>query len=86
MLIVNGTETEPWKYIRNVQHAQYTPYHENPTLDLNSENMRCGRNATISGRESGDVATAVSGDVVGFVPSGLVCPTLLWPRLMPWFA
>lgn len=49
-----------------------TPYQENPMLDLNSENIRCGRNGAISGRES-DVATVVAGDVVGFLPSSLVC-------------
>ncbi|SPO04829.1 uncharacterized protein DNG_07514 [Cephalotrichum gorgonifer] len=77
-LVTNGTETEPWQYVRNVTAgpATYTIpnlplYQENPMLDVNSENMRCGRNATISGRGS-DVATVVAGGTVGFLSSSMI--------------
>ena len=47
-------------------------------MDLGSDNMRCGRNGTLSGRGS-DIATVVAGDVVGFKSSGKVSRYQLQP-------
>ncbi|KAF2451656.1 lytic polysaccharide monooxygenase [Karstenula rhodostoma CBS 690.94] len=71
-LLVNETFSPVFLYTRRVSdetHAgngpSYPPFHEK---DLESPDIRCGRDATVSGVET-DVATIVAGSKVGFRPN-----------------
>jgi hypothetical protein len=74
--IVNGTITNPWQYVRDVdaingwgvgegdRAIEY--YKMSPNMDpLDESTIRCGRNATKFGVTT-DVATVEAGDEVGF--------------------
>ncbi|KAF2835028.1 lytic polysaccharide monooxygenase [Patellaria atrata CBS 101060] len=67
-LIVNGTVTEDWKYVRKVFrdpliNADYGMI--SPHYDLYHETMRCGRQAARSGPTT-ETAIVEAGDEVGF--------------------
>lgn len=76
-LIVNGTITNPWQYVRDVDRVYDYGDGETeaskeynkmiPNMDpLDESTIRCGRNATKFGPTT-DIATVEAGDEVGFV-------------------
>lgn len=73
ILLVNDTETPPWKYVRDVgpQYA-YSEYGDSgdfpkvtPQMDINDLNITCGRRAFDSAAVT-DTADVLAGSEVGF--------------------
>ncbi|KAJ4301499.1 hypothetical protein N0V90_003591 [Kalmusia sp. IMI 367209] len=70
--LVNETMSSAFKYTRRVSDAthagngpSYPPFY---ARDLSSSDIRCGRNATVSGIDT-EVATVIAGTKVGFRPN-----------------
>ena len=71
-LIVNGTVSEPWQYVRDVdrefgdEYSDYSGYNKmTPNFDMYDLTIRCGRNASKYGPTT-DIATVVAGTEIGF--------------------
>ncbi|KAL5381735.1 hypothetical protein DPSP01_006922 [Paraphaeosphaeria sporulosa] len=89
-LIINGTLTEPWEYIRKISarprtdDAFITDYdYIQPLIDPASGDLRCGRNASVAWN---DVKTAVvrAGDTVGFAVNTTVGLPIAGAPINPW--
>ncbi|KXX80054.1 hypothetical protein MMYC01_205002, partial [Madurella mycetomatis] len=73
ILLVNGTESPAWKYVRDVAFiypssswVEGSDYPKiPPQLDINNPNITCGRNAFDSARRTG-TADVLAGSEIGF--------------------
>ncbi|SPQ22681.1 40eabeae-9ac9-4ae7-a184-437a55151071 [Thermothielavioides terrestris] len=74
ILLVNGTETPEWKYVRDVAwEGAYKPekypntefFKTPPQTDINNPNITCGRNAFDSANKT-ETADILAGSEVGF--------------------
>ncbi|KAK3290382.1 glycosyl hydrolase family 61-domain-containing protein [Chaetomium fimeti] len=74
ILLVNGTESPEWKYVRDVApHFPYDPVEWEgsqfpktpPIMDINGANITCGRNAFHSAAKT-ETADILAGSEVGF--------------------
>lgn len=89
-LIINNTLTEPWEYVRKISpqprtdDAFITDYdYIQPLVDPSSENLRCGRNASIAWNGP-KTAVIKAGSTIGFAVNTTVGLPITNAPVMPW--